>query len=200
MVLGFGFAAYALLQGIDDRLIHFSEPGQKCAALLLCRSCIKYGNNPCRLRQMFYFLIPACAILSLIPFSSAVKAVSYNTRIWGTFYSFSHSVLYQIYEIRYCPIIAIVFFLFSFTVLLYKKIHAIEWAKILFSAGLGALGFGLFRLILFSLHSDNQIWFDFWEEMTELIFITGVCFTLWAFRKALFAYSRDKVAPESNPI
>jgi rhodanese-related sulfurtransferase len=189
MVAGFGFATYTLFRGIDDRLIHLSDPDRKCAALTMCRSCIKYGANPCRLKQMFYFVIPAGAVLAAIPFCSNVKAVSYNTYVWSTFYNFSHSVLYQIYEIRYCPTFAIIFFLISFFVLRCKKNDAIEWAKIYFSAAIGALGFGLLRLVLFSLYSDNQIWFNFWEEITELIFVAGVCFTLWAFRTTLFAGS-----------
>jgi rhodanese-related sulfurtransferase len=186
MVIGFGFATYALFQGMDNRLIHLSDPNQKCAALLLCRSCVKYGNNPCRLKQMFYFVIPAVAVLAAIPFSSNVKPVSYNTFIWGAFFNFSHSVLYQIFEIRFCPIYAILFCLISFLVLRFKRNDAIVWAKIFFAAACGAFSFGIFRLILFSLHSDNQVWFNFWEEATELIFVSGVCFTLWAFRKSLF--------------
>jgi rhodanese-related sulfurtransferase len=195
MVTGFGFAVYAVFQGMDDRLIHLSDPNRKCAALLLCRACVKYGDHPCRLKQIFYFVIPAVAILAAIPFSSDVKSVSYNTFIWGTFYNFSHSVLYQIYEIRFCPVFAILFSLSSLLVLRYKKNDAIQWAKIFFAAAGGALSFGLFRLIFFSLHSDNQVWFNFWEEATELIFVTGVAFTLWAFRKALFSQpSADKQA------
>ncbi len=186
MVVGFGFAAFAVFQGMDARMIHLSDPGQKCAALAVCRTCIKYGDNPCRLKQMFYYFIPACIVLSAIPFSSAVKAVAYNTHVWGTFYNFSHSVFYQIYEIRFCPIFAIIFYVISFLVLRFKKNDAIGWAKIFFGAASGAIGFGLFRLILYSLHSDNQVWFNFWEEATELIFVCGVCFTLWSFRKSLF--------------
>jgi len=191
MVAGFGFATYAIFQGIDSRLIHLSDPGRKCAALIMCRACIKYGDHPCRLKQMFYFVIPAAAVLAVIPFSSSFKAVSYNTHIWGTFYNFSHPVLYQIYEIRYCPVFAIILFLVSFLVLRLKKNNAIEWAKIFFSAGAGALGFGLLRLILFSLHSDDLVWFDSWEEVTELLFVAGVCVTLWAFRTSLFSQASE---------
>jgi phage shock protein E len=191
MVAGFGFAMYAIFEGIDNRLIHLSDPNRKCAALLMCRACIKYGDNPCRLKQLFYFAIPASAIVAAIPFSSQVKAVSYGTHILGTFYYFSHSVLYQIYEIRYCPMYAIIFFLISFFVLRYKKNAAIEWAKIFFAAGAGALGFGLLRLMLYSMHSDNQVWFDFWEEITELIFVAAVCIILWLFRKTLFSSASE---------
>jgi hypothetical protein len=174
---------------MDARMIHLSDSSQKCAALVMCRACIKHGENPCRLKQMFYFVIPAFAILAAIPFCSTVKAVSYNTHIWGAFYNFSHPVLYQIYEIRFCPVFAIIFYLISFLVLRLKKSDAVEWAKIFFAAASGALGFGLLRLIFFSLHSENQVWFDFWEETTELIFVAGVGFILWAFRKSLFAKS-----------
>ncbi|MEJ2111810.1 MAG: rhodanese-like domain-containing protein, partial [Acidobacteriota bacterium] len=113
MVAGFSFAAYALLEAIDTRLIRLSDPDKKCAALSICRSCIKYGTVPCRLRQIFYFGITALAVLAVIPFFSPVRAVSYNTQIYGTFYNFSHSVLYQIYEIRFCPAMAIIFFAVS---------------------------------------------------------------------------------------
>jgi hypothetical protein len=51
------------------------------------------------------------------------------------------------------------------------------------------MGFSLLRLIFFSLHSDNQVWFDFWEEVTELMFVAAIAFILWAFRKSLFAKS-----------
>jgi hypothetical protein len=198
MVTGFGFAIYAVLQGMDDRLIHLGDPNRKCAALMLCRACVKFGDHPCRLKQMFYFVIPAVAVLAAIPFCSGVKSVSYNTRIWGAFYNFSHSVLYQIYEIRFCPVFAILFSLISLLVLRFKKTDAIKWAKVFFAAAGGSLSFGLFRLIFFSLHSDNQVWFNFWEEATELIFVTGVAFTLWAFRKTLL--SQPSADPHRNAV
>jgi phage shock protein E len=194
MVTGFGFAAYAFFQAMDDRFLRLSDPKGKCAALTLCRACIKYGQHPCRLKQLFYFVIPAAIIVAGIPFSSDVKPISYNTHIWGTFYNFSHSVLYQIYEIRFCPVFAILLSVISLLVLRFKKNDAIQWSKLFFAGAAGALGFGLFRLIFFSLHRDNQVWFNFWEEVTELIFVSGAAFTVWAFRKTLIS------RPSSDPL
>jgi hypothetical protein len=37
MVLCFGLATYAILEGMDLRLIRYSAPEEKCAALGLCR-------------------------------------------------------------------------------------------------------------------------------------------------------------------
>jgi hypothetical protein len=53
--------------------------------------------------------------------------------------------------------------------------------------GVGALGFALFRAGLNALFADALIWFEFWEEATELLFVAATMFTLWQFRDSILA-------------
>ena len=66
MVVCFGFAAYAFLEGIDLRIIRFSAENEKCAALSLCDGCIKYTDAPCGLKRLFMVLIPAMSVVSRV--------------------------------------------------------------------------------------------------------------------------------------
>ena len=58
-------------------------------------------------------------------------------------------------------------------------------SKILFSAAVGAMGFSLLRLMLVAPFSDNQVWFAFWEETTELIYVGLIGAVLALFQRGL---------------
>ncbi|MGB2615152.1 MAG: rhodanese-like domain-containing protein [Phycisphaerae bacterium] len=186
MVLCFGFATYAAFEGMDHWLIRYSDLKETCAALPLCLRCIKYADVPCGLRRMFYVLIPATIVLAFMPLLAQPVTASYNTNILGTFYNYSHPVIYQIYEIRYLPVAAIAALTASLLVLLLKKTDPVSWSKMLFAVGMGALGFSLMRLFILAPYGDNQVWFTFWEEITELMFVAGAGIVLWIFRPGLF--------------
>jgi hypothetical protein len=64
-------------------------------------------------------------------------------------------------------------------------------SKMIFAAAIGPFGFSLFRLVVFHGYRPNLVWMDFWEEMTEFIFILGVISVLWFFRKSLFKRESD---------
>jgi hypothetical protein len=192
MVLCFGLTTFALLEGIDQRLIRLSDPQGRCAALGLCHRCIKHADAPCGLRRVFQFLIPAMAIVALAPFTAYVVPTSYDTTILGTPYNYSHPVLCQVFEKRYLPAAAVGLFVVSWGVLQYARRDAVLWSKIFFSAGVGAIGFSFFRLVAFHAYRDNLAWFGAWEEVTELLFILGVGAVLWVFRATVlpeFPYS-----------
>jgi rhodanese-related sulfurtransferase len=186
MLLSFAFATYAVFEGIDSRILMLSEPNKKCAALSLCKKCIKYETVPCRLKQTFFMIIPAAILLAFMPITSDWHSTSYNTMIFGTFHNYSHRVIYQQFEFIYCPIAAIILLTISLSILAFKKDDPLPLAKIFFAAGIGPLGFGMFRSILAGMYSTNMVWFNFWEEGTELLFIIGVCFILWTFRQSLW--------------
>jgi len=141
---------------------------------------------PCGLRRTFYVLIPATIVLAFMPLLAQPVTASYNTHILGTFYNYSHPVIYQIYEIRYLPLAAIAALTASLLVLLLKKTDPVSWSKMLFAVGMGALGFSLMRLFILAPYSNNQVWFVFWEEITELMFVAGAGIVLWIFRPGLF--------------
>ncbi len=186
MLLAFGFATYAVVEGIDSRILMLSQPDRRCAAQGLCVNCIKYEGVSCGLRRTFLVIIPAMAIVAILPLFAAQHNVSYNTMIFGTFYNYSRRLIYQHFEMQFCPLAAMVMLIISLGILLFKKENALPTAKIFFAAGAGPLGFSLMRSTLTALYSDNIVWFAFWEETTELMFIVGVCFILLVFRKSLF--------------
>jgi len=186
MLLSFGFATYAVFEGMDSRILMLSDPNKKCAALNLCRKCIKYENVPCGLKRTFFMIIPASILLALMPLFADWHNNSYNTMIFGTFYHYTHRLIYQQFELLYCPIASIALLTISLLILTLKREDSLLLAKILFAAGIGPLGFGMLRSILAGLYSQNMVWFNFWEEGTELLFIVGVCFVLWVFRQSLF--------------
>jgi len=137
-------------------------------------------------------LIPAAAAMCFMPLTVEPMPISYNTEIFGSFYNYSHPAVHQLFEIRYLPVTAFVLFCASWCVLQLAKTDAVEWSKILFSAGAGAIGFSFFRLILLRVYSDHLAWFGFWEEITEWLFIAGVCCALWIFRLGLLQKTEPK--------
>lgn len=71
-------------------------------------------------------------------------------------------------------------------ILVFKKTNPLPLAKLFFAAGVGPLGFGMFRSVLTGMYNQDLVWFAFWEESTELVFVVGTCFLLWIFRHRLF--------------
>jgi hypothetical protein len=53
------------------------------------------------------------------------------------------------------------------------------------------LGFSFFRLTLNAIFINHLVWFEFWEEATELMFVAATAFLLWQFKRTLL---------ESTPI
>jgi rhodanese-related sulfurtransferase len=189
MVLCFALMLFALFEGLDARVLKLSDPTARCAAVGLCQRCIKQADVPCGLRQIFRFLIPALMVVSLAPLCAGFNPISYNTTILGTFYNYSHAVVHQVFEIRYLPVAACVLLGTSLLFLRTRDAGSLQWPKLLMAAGLGAMGFSFFRLVLLHCYRDNLVWFATWEEVTEMLFILGVICVLWTFRNALLRKS-----------
>lgn len=186
MVVSFGFIIYALWEGVDSYLIQYSHPKKRCSLIGLCSACIKNQDVPCRLHQIFQLLILVLSILALIPLSAEIQETSYNTYIFNTLYTYRRYPVHQIFEIRYCPIIALVMLISTFLILQRSKERNIPYlARVLFAAGFGALGFGSFRLFFNSVFSQDLSWAASWEEITEFILMAVIAYFLWLFRKPL---------------
>jgi hypothetical protein len=41
-------------------------------------------------------------------------------------------------------------------------------------------------MVLGGAYDQNRVWYLFWEETTELVFIAGVGIALWIFRRTLW--------------
>jgi hypothetical protein len=176
------------MEAFDLRIVHFSHPAAACAWVPICQHCIKHAAVPCGLRRMFlWVVVPGALVLALVPLCAVPHENAYGTTILGTPYGYFHPVIHQYYEIRYLPVAALLCGLASWVILIVRERHPLPVSKLLFAAALGALGFAFFRLMLLAPFADNQVWFAFWEEITELLYILAVGVLLIMFRKSLLA-------------
>lgn len=183
MVISLAYAWWALFEGLDQRLIHYSGSG-KCAAAPLCHGCIKHQQVSCSLQRLFLFLIPGLALLAFLPLTSSLRTEGYATTVFGTEHLYRHPIVHQLYELRYLPTAALVLFALSFVVLLRER-HPAPIARILCSAALGALSFSYLRLLMVAGFADKQVWFGAWEELTELVYVAIPAAIILVFWNAL---------------
>ena len=198
MAVCFSFVTYALLEGMDRRLIKYSAAQDRCAALSLCRACIKYTDAPCGLRRVFAMLIPATMIMTVMLLNADIKPSAYDTRIVGVSVHYTELLSDQLFELRYCPALAMLLLAAAWLVLLFKRVEPVPLAKVLFAAAIGPLGFGFMRLFLYGAYHDDLILFVVWEEITELIFTFAVMFILLVFRHSLLARVTPVPAAQSG--
>jgi rhodanese-related sulfurtransferase len=186
MVLSMGFFAWFMMEAFDSRIVHFSHPSATCAWVPLCQHCIKHKAVPCGLRRLFLLiLVPAVLVISLLPLGMALRYNAYSTNILGSAYGYFHPVIHQMFEHRYLPVVALLCGAASWIVLVLFERHPLPISKFLFAAALGAIGFSFFRLLLLAPFADNQVWFVFWEEITELLYVLAVGVALILFRRSL---------------
>ena len=198
MAVGFAFIAWAVLDGLDRRLIKLSPPHERCAALNLCKTCIKYSDVPCKLQRVFKLLLPATLVIAVIPFTAGIKSLAYNAVVMGTTEQYALMASSQLFENSYCPAMAVIFITASWLVMLFKKDEPVPLAKVLFAAALGPLGFGFMRLFLSGAFTDNLLWYVVWEEVTELLFVVAVGYVLWIFRHTLLVKPVHETGDPSN--
>ena len=65
---------------------------------------------------------------------------------------------------------------------------------------MGPLGFALLRLVINGPYGQNLVWRNWWEEASEWLFIVGVGFVLWTFRRGLFPQGRFFPWPANGQI
>ena len=185
MVLTIAFLTFALVEVLDRNFLKFSDPKSRCALLGTCRGCIKVSDVPCVLTRLFQLSTLSLIVLAFMPFQAVPTAVSYNTTIFGFFRNLMHPVTIQLFEIRYSPVMAILFLLIAFFFLVRGKTEDTQWVKIFLSAGVGFLTFSFLRLAFIAFYRDDIVWFVFWEEATELLLMGGITYLVWAFKDNL---------------
>jgi hypothetical protein len=198
MAVGFSFIAYAALEGMDVRLIKYSPAKDRCAALSLCRSCIKYAEVPCGLRRLFTLLIPALVVIALMLPSARIQAIGHRTKILDSVQDYLSPLWSQLFENQYCAGGSILLLLVSWAVLVFKRDEPVAMAKLFFAAAMGPLGFGLMRLFLRTAYASDLVWANVWEEVTELLFVIAVGFVLWVFRQSLFSIEHTTTAGQGE--
>lgn len=196
MVVCFGLVCYALTEAFDKQVFNFSNKEKKCVLLPLCKKCYKYQAVSCNLRILFLFVIPATAVLTAIPLTALVGSHFVSGNVFGHPVIFGHSISYQLMEIRFYPIISLVFFVLSFFFVYFQKEDGFETSKVFYSMGVGPLGFSLLRFFLYWGYQQNPLWADVWEEITEFLFIA---FILWlSLRIRAVTRQCDEKLPEIN--
>ena len=185
MLLCFSFVTFAICEGLDGRLLHVTHPHRRCAALGLCGVCIKHQDVPCGLQRTFYLLIPALIAVSLMLPLADWQDNAYNTWVFGQLYNYAHLRVYQQFENWYCGAAAIGLLTISLAILAVRGHSGMIWAKITLAGGVGALGFGMFRMILGGAYDQHRVWYLVWEESTEFLFILGILGVLMIFRRGL---------------
>ncbi len=186
MALAFGFTWFALLEGLDTRLLHLTSSTSACQALSVCGVCTRHASAGCKARTFARFILPILAILTFIPILAPLQPDAYAVSIFGFPYSYARLGIYEFYERRILPLLAMLVLTLAYTPLLRKGEPPIPFStKAFMSAGLGALSFSFFRVALNSVFAGNLVWFEFWEEATELIFVGAIAFALWQFKISL---------------
>jgi len=168
MVLAFGFTSFALLEGWEN----------------LFGGRIKLRVDA-ETRVWMRFILPLLAVLSFLPMLTTIQPESYAVTIFKFPYSYTRLDVYQLYERRILPLIATVAFVVAYLPLLKKSPFLTFTTKLFACAGIGALGFSLFRVALNAMFMENLVWFEFWEETTELMFVGMIAFTLWRYKNSL---------------
>jgi len=186
MALAFGLAAYALLEGLDMRVLHLSQADKHCSMLPVCGDCAKYRDVRCGLRRMAQLVGITLIVLAMIPLLSPFNLTSNNTQIFGFNHYYVRPLVHQWFEARYSPSVAILLTLSALLVMQYTPRTAIHpLARLFLCGGVGFLGFSIFRVMLGMVFAEALVWAIFWEELTELMFIGAVIFILWIFRSSL---------------
>jgi rhodanese-related sulfurtransferase len=183
MVLTIAFLTFAIVEVLDKKVLKFSNPESRCVLLGICRGCIKTSNVPCAFRRLLKLSTFSLAILAVMPLLAVPSAISYNTTIFGLVRNLMHPVTIQIFEIRYCPLMAITLLMVSFFLLVQRKPKNALREKIFLSAGVGFLGFSFLRLAFLTFYRDDIVWFVFWEEATELLLVGVLAYLQWIFRR-----------------
>lgn len=190
MVVSFGFISYALLEGLDRHIIQYSEPGKRCSFIGLCRECVKNQAVPCRGRQLFQLISLPLLFSAVVPLLAEMRESSYLSVIYGTLYNYTQLKAHLLFEIRYCPLAALTMFMAAFMVLLFSRDRQVpESVRVFVSAGMGALGFGVFRLFLNSVFAQNLAWSAVWEEISEFSLMVIIAYVLWSFRRSLHIFA-----------
>ena len=186
MAVAFGLAASALMEGLDERLVHFSQADRRCALAPVCGPCAKYQAVRCGLRRMAQLMCVTLVILAIIPLLSPFGYTAYNTQVGPVNHYYVRPIVHQWFEARYSPSVAIALSSLALLVMqLTPRIALHPLARALFCGGAGFLGFGLFRVMLGMTYAEALVWATFWEEVTELMFVGAVVYILWVFQRTL---------------
>lgn len=162
MMIEFSAIAFALINFLDSRT----------------------AQTQIQIHPTFAFIAATGILASFLPLAVSPSPSGYHADIFGFPYVYARFEFNQWVESRALPVASISFF--SLTLL--STIHATQpkfsnAAKVFLSAGIGLLAFSILRLSLGAMFTERLVWFEFWEETTQLIVISTIAFLLWQFKR-----------------
>jgi hypothetical protein len=175
---------WGVFQLVDAKIVRLVDPSAHCAVQKLCGHCWKREPVSCGLHRLFVFLLPALALVALMPLTAPLAPARFASRVFLGVGESGMPVVNQLVELRVYPLLGAGLML----VALARSgggPREVARAEPPFFVGLGFLGFALFRFVIGHGYRWRLPWVDFWEEATELIAIVGVAIGLWLFRAQL---------------
>ncbi len=202
MVFCLGLLFYCIIQAVDNSLLHYTDPRARCALTGICKNCIKAQPDvpgACLLHRFFQWMVPLVAVIALMPLMAPPFNFSFVTKVFGFQRTLNHLMPIQWYELRFCPVAAMVLMLISWLVLLWpaktlsQMLSRLSISKILISASVGLLSFSLMRLAFAAFYRELLVWFVGWEELTELLLIISIVVVVWLIRPEKFGRWKTKL-------
>ncbi|HEY3446252.1 MAG TPA: rhodanese-like domain-containing protein [Myxococcales bacterium] len=173
---------YAIL---DERVLRFSDPSAGCRFQALCGRCWKRDPVRCGLHDLMLLMLPALAIVSLLPLSGPLRPLQVVSDVLGTKTDFGVPVLNLFVELRVYPVLGFLGFLATFAMMVRGGTQALRRATPLFFVSLGLMAYSLLRFLLSEAFREAFHWSNFWEELTEMFMVLAIGAFLYVFRRQL---------------
>lgn len=145
----------------------------------------------------------AVFIAALVPVEAQYFPASYPSTIMGKWTLFTHPMLYQMYEFRFAPLMAMMLAAIAAVAALGEKDPQMPRSKALLAGSIGFLALSYGRLLLFAMFKEDLVWFQAWEEIFKLLLVLLVSAALWSFRERLSGESslegHPALARDSGP-
>jgi phage shock protein E len=184
---------WGLFRLLDERLFHYSDPGQHCMAQRFCGRCWKQEGVRCGPHDVMLVVAAGLAIVALMPWSSDLRPTYVVINILGTPVDYGQPIVNHLVELRLYPVIGVVMLLAAL-LFLNGGPRSIARAEPLFFVGFGFMSYPMLRHLLINAFREALYWSDFWEELTELFMILVVGLTLIVFRHQLAGQTRPRAA------
>jgi rhodanese-related sulfurtransferase len=188
---------WGLYRLLDDRVLHFSDPAERCVVQRLCGRCWKRDPVRCGPHDLMLLLVVGLAVISLIPLSSDLRPAQVVSTVFGSSVDYGAPIINHLVELRAYPVLGALTLLLTF-VLLWGEPRSVRRAEPFFFVGFGLMAYPLLRSLLVNTFRGELYWSDFWEELTELVLIVAVGALLLVFRRQL-GLQREAGAASADP-
>lgn len=201
MVAMSAFVPWGFWRLLDERVLHFTAPGQGCMLQRFCGQCWKRDPVRCGVHDLMFPLLVGLAALALMPLSAPLRPTMFRTEIFGSVADYGEPIVNHLVELRLYPIVGALLFLGTLFFLLRGGTGSVRRVEPVFYAALGFTLYPMFRHLLANAYRESLYWSDFWEELTELLTVTAVGAVLVLFRRQLGLFRAGNPAPpaESTP-